>query len=72
MASATETKTISTEVVIGKSFIEFEEITIEKELGEGSYGKVFLGKWNGSPVALKFCRTKEKTEDFKKELKLMR
>jgi uncharacterized protein (DUF169 family) len=32
---------------------------------------VCLGKWNAAPVALKFCRQKEKIEDFMREIKLM-
>jgi hypothetical protein len=51
--------------------ISFSELTIEKELGEGSYGKVCLGKWNAAPVASKFCKTKDKIDNFMREIKLM-
>jgi predicted Ser/Thr protein kinase len=54
-----------------RSQISFNEIQVEKELGEGSYGKVYLGKWNGAPVALKFCKKKGIMEEFLKEVKLM-
>jgi predicted Ser/Thr protein kinase len=49
----------------------FDELAIEKEIGEGGYGKVYLGKWSGAPVALKFCRKKGKIDEFIKEVKLM-
>jgi hypothetical protein len=54
-----------------RSQISFEELVVEKEIGEGSYGKVCFGKWNGAPVALKFCKKKGSVEDFMKEVKLM-
>jgi hypothetical protein len=53
------------------SQISFNEIAFEKEVGEGSYGKVWLGKWNKARVALKLCRRKGEIEDFMKEMKLM-
>jgi hypothetical protein len=53
------------------SQIAFSELTFEKELGKGSYGKVYLGKWNAAPVALKFCKKKNRIEDFRREIKLM-
>jgi hypothetical protein len=30
-----------------------------------------LGLWNGAPVALKFCREREKIDDFWKEITLL-
>jgi hypothetical protein len=54
-----------------KHRIPFQDISVEKELGKGSYGKVCLGRWNGAPVALKFCKEKEDLEDFWKEANLM-
>jgi hypothetical protein len=53
------------------SQVAFNELTIEKEIGEGSYGKVCLGKWNKALVALKFCKKKGKMEEFMAEVKLM-
>jgi serine/threonine protein kinase len=53
------------------SQIPFNELVIEKKIGTGSYGKVCLGKWNTATVALKFCRKKEKLEDFMKEISVM-
>jgi predicted Ser/Thr protein kinase len=54
-----------------KHQISFVSIEFEKELGKGSYGKVMLGRWNGAPVALKFCKESEKLDDFLKEANLM-
>jgi predicted Ser/Thr protein kinase len=51
--------------------IPFEDIKIEKELGKGSYGRLCLGRWNDKPVALKFCKEKEKLDEFLKEATLM-
>jgi serine/threonine protein kinase len=51
--------------------ISFNNLIIEKELGEGSYGKVYLGKWNYSPVALKFCKKGLDADDFLRELKIL-
>jgi predicted Ser/Thr protein kinase len=48
------------EILLPRSQITFNELKIEKELGEGSYGKVCVGKWNSAPVALKFCKKKGK------------
>jgi predicted Ser/Thr protein kinase len=62
---------LSTISPIKRSQISFNELTIEKEIGIGSYGKVYAGKWNGAPVALKFCKRKGDSEEFLKEVKLM-
>jgi hypothetical protein len=51
--------------------ISFNELTLEREIGEGSYGKVYLGKWNNIPVALKFCKNKGRIEEFMNEVKLL-
>jgi len=53
------------------SQVSFNEIIVEREIGEGSYGKVCLGKWNAAPVALKFCKRKGKIDDFMREIRLM-
>jgi predicted Ser/Thr protein kinase len=54
-----------------QAVISFNELVVEKEIGEGSYGKVCLGRWNDAPVALKFCRNKSKIDDFVSEIKIM-
>jgi hypothetical protein len=57
--------------LLHRSQIPFSELTLEKEIGEGSYGKVCLGKWNAAPVAFKFCKKKGKIEEFMREIRLM-
>jgi len=51
--------------------ISIRELAVEKELGEGSYGKVCVGTWNGACVVLKFCKNKGQLEEFINEMKLM-
>jgi len=53
------------------SQISYNEILIEKEINRGSYGKIYLGKWYETPVALKFCKNKGKIDEFMSEIKLM-
>jgi len=36
--------------------IDFKEIALGKQVGLGSYGVVFLGKWKGINVAVKRVR----------------
>jgi predicted Ser/Thr protein kinase len=45
--------------MIKHSQIAFKDLVVEKEIGEGSYGKVCFGTWNNAPVAFKFCKKKE-------------
>jgi serine/threonine protein kinase len=56
---------------INQSQISFSELTILKELGEGSYGKVCLGKWNAAFVALKFCKQQGNFDEFLQEIRTM-
>lgn len=62
---------IATTILTPNCQISFNEIVVEREIGEGSYGKVFLGKWNDAPVALKFCRNNVSIEEFNSEIKVM-
>ena len=32
-----------------------DELTLAAVLGEGEFGMVYKGKWNGTPVAIKVC-----------------
>jgi len=54
-----------------ETLIAFNEITVEKKIGSGNYGSVYLAKWNQAHVALKFCQQKGNFEEFMKEMKLM-
>jgi len=69
--SLTRSDFLFAQSTVKHSQVSFNELTIEKEIGEGSYGKVCLGKWNKAPVALKFCKKKGKMEEFMAEVKLM-
>jgi hypothetical protein len=60
----------STEIV-RQSQLSFNELVVEKEIGEGSYGKVCVGKWNRARVAIKFCRNKAKLDEFIHEVRLI-
>jgi len=63
--------TLVTETILLQPGIKFSELIVEKELGEGSYGHVYLGKWHAASVALKFCKQRGKMEEFMNEIKLM-
>ena len=55
-----------------KSFLtSIASIKFERELGSGSFGKVFIGKWRQTAVALKVCNVPSKMEDFLQEAALM-
>jgi predicted Ser/Thr protein kinase len=62
---------VSTQSRLKRSQITFNELVVEKEIGEGSYGRVYAGKWNGAPVALKFCRNRTQLDEFMHEVRLM-
>ena len=49
--------------------INFSELKIEKKISEGSYGKIYRGRWRGTIVALKILKSVEpdKIEAFKRE-----
>jgi predicted Ser/Thr protein kinase len=68
----TRNQTLPVSTTNGKKYlIPFTEIVIQKEIGEGSYGKVYVGHWKGNLVALKFCKKRGELEDFMKEVNLM-
>jgi predicted Ser/Thr protein kinase len=54
-----------------QSQITYNELVVEKEIGEGGYGRVYVGNWNGTSVALKFCRNRRKIDEFMQEVRLM-
>jgi len=62
---------VSTQRALSYSQIPYSELAIEREIGEGSYGKIFYGHWFNTPVALKFCKYKPQLVDFIKEMKLL-
>ena len=58
--------------------INSSELSISSELGEGSFGKIFKGNWNGIDVAVKTMKTsvqgidRSKFYEFQQECFLMR
>jgi len=60
---------IKKELSIGQ--ISMNELEIGKEIGEGCYGRVCVGKWKRYRVALKFCQNKGKMDEFMREANLM-
>jgi len=51
--------------------IPLNELEIGKEIGNGYYGRVCVGKWRKYQVALKFCQNKGKMDEFMREANLM-
>jgi len=47
------------------------ELEIGREIGNGNYGRVCVGKWKKYRVALKFCQNRRKKDEFMKEANLM-
>eukprot|EP00029_Vermamoeba_vermiformis_P000232 TRINITY_DN10259_c0_g1_i1.p1 TRINITY_DN10259_c0_g1~~TRINITY_DN10259_c0_g1_i1.p1 ORF type:complete len:299 (+),score=58.89 TRINITY_DN10259_c0_g1_i1:158-1054(+) len=62
--------TSTTENALGldsNRFIPYSAVTLEKEIGVGSYGKVYLGKLRTTKVAVKVANTNLPQEDFIRE-----
>jgi len=51
--------------------IAFNELVVERDIGDGSYGKVYLGRWNHAPVALKFCKKRDTVRALLAEIRVM-
>jgi uncharacterized membrane protein len=51
--------------------IPLNELEIGNEIGEGTYGRVCVGKWKKHRVALKFCQNKGMMDEFMREANLM-
>lgn len=49
--------------------LDFDEITVQKRIGEGGTGVVFAGTWRAQPVAVKMLRQELFTADELAELK---
>eukprot|EP00029_Vermamoeba_vermiformis_P009625 TRINITY_DN4868_c0_g1_i1.p1 TRINITY_DN4868_c0_g1~~TRINITY_DN4868_c0_g1_i1.p1 ORF type:complete len:708 (+),score=31.08 TRINITY_DN4868_c0_g1_i1:1542-3665(+) len=56
--------------VSNKMKIPSSSLQMTKEIGAGSYGKVFLGLWQGARVAIKVCATMGDTTAFFEEAAL--
>jgi serine/threonine protein kinase len=46
-------------------------LELQQEIGEGLFGKVYLGKWKNHQVALKLCHNKGELIEFMREANLM-
>eukprot|EP01137_Pigoraptor_chileana_P034462 Opistho-2@27049 len=55
--------------------VPFNSLTLEREMGRGSFGVVHMAKWNGTTVAVKVLHmaelTKKDKRDLEKELAVM-
>jgi len=51
--------------------IPLNELEIGNEIGQGTYGRVCVGKWKKYRVALKFCQNRGQMEEFLREANLM-
>jgi alpha-tubulin suppressor-like RCC1 family protein/tRNA A-37 threonylcarbamoyl transferase component Bud32 len=53
--------------------ISYNELQFEKKLGEGTFGKVYQGSWNGVEVAIKKLKqfSESDIDDAKKEVELL-
>jgi predicted Ser/Thr protein kinase len=64
----TETETLKG---LSPSEIPLNELEIGKEIGEGTYGRVRVGKWRKYRVALKFCQNVQNINEFLAEANIM-
>ncbi|XP_019155902.1 PREDICTED: serine/threonine-protein kinase EDR1 [Ipomoea nil] len=62
--------------IIAKYEINWEDIRLKEEIGQGSFANVYRGIWNGSDVAVKVYFGNEYSErtllDYKKEIDIMK
>jgi serine/threonine protein kinase len=77
-STATRTKAISTYQprtetlkLLTPGQLPLNELEIGKEIGEGTYGRVCVGKWKKYRVALKFCQNRGMMDEFMREANLM-
>eukprot|EP01114_Cavostelium_apophysatum_P023761 TRINITY_DN9057_c0_g1_i1.p1 TRINITY_DN9057_c0_g1~~TRINITY_DN9057_c0_g1_i1.p1 ORF type:complete len:485 (-),score=84.33 TRINITY_DN9057_c0_g1_i1:108-1562(-) len=61
----------ASELPSSKAIPLLTNITVERRLGGGNFGEVFLGTWNGAEVALKKLKDIENADDFEKELSIL-
>jgi predicted Ser/Thr protein kinase len=63
-------KTIQPADVDKRMYIPYHSLSFTREIGAGSYGKVFLGEWRGAQVAIKVSNSTSDAEGFLSEAKL--
>lgn len=49
--------------------IPYRELTTKELIGQGAFGRVFNGKWRGTPVAIKMLVCQHLTPDVVKEFR---
>jgi serine/threonine protein kinase len=54
----------STSTLLSSCDIDFSTIEIDREIGKGSFGKIFMASWNETPVAVKFLVNWEPKDRF--------
>jgi hypothetical protein len=64
------TPTISKLASQSNRLLSYDSIKIEKELGSGSYGKVYLGTWQATKVAIKVGNSNVSNDQFMEEAEL--
>jgi Protein tyrosine and serine/threonine kinase/Calpain large subunit, domain III len=62
---------------LGKFSISWADVTVGKKIGQGGYGAVYRGTWQGKDVAIKKLFREELTdeadvESFRKEIEIMK
>ena len=53
------------------NYIDYDEVKINKILGEGSFGIVYLGKYRNNKVAIKKIKDGSNMEEIDKEIEMM-
>jgi sugar lactone lactonase YvrE/predicted Ser/Thr protein kinase len=61
----------SNKLIIDKNALIIKNVSIQEQLGEGTFGLVSKGLWNNTKVALKQLKDLSKIDEFLKEAKIL-